>query len=84
MSRKLLSDPNLRKFPSKQIAAPPAGSRDRSNGEALTRPGRLDRQIVVPIPDLKGRMEPKGELVASEGSPAGHLESSSQSVRFSD
>ena len=25
--------------------------------QALTRPGRLDRQIVVPIPDLKGRME---------------------------
>ena len=25
--------------------------------KALTRPGRLDRQIVVPIPDLKGRME---------------------------
>ena len=24
--------------------------------QALTRPGRLDRQIVVPIPDLKGRM----------------------------
>jgi len=25
--------------------------------KALTRPGRLDRQIVVPIPDLKGRTE---------------------------
>jgi len=25
--------------------------------KALTRPGRLDRQVVVPIPDLKGRME---------------------------
>lgn len=24
---------------------------------ALTRPGRLDKQVVVPIPDLKGRME---------------------------
>jgi len=25
--------------------------------KALTRPGRLDRQVVVPIPDLKGRLE---------------------------
>merc|ERR1719253_970777 len=25
--------------------------------KALTRPGRLDKQVVVPIPDLKGRME---------------------------
>mmetsp|Transcript_79251 Transcript_79251/g.183915 ORF Transcript_79251/g.183915 Transcript_79251/m.183915 type:complete len:746 (-) Transcript_79251:208-2445(-) len=25
--------------------------------KALTRPGRLDRQVVVPIPDLKGRTE---------------------------
>ncbi len=24
---------------------------------ALTRPGRFDRQVVVPLPDLKGRME---------------------------
>ena len=69
----LLSDPNFRKFPS---SAPTALGPTTPNGEALTRPGRLDRQIVVPIPDLKGRMEPKGELVASEGSPAGHLKSS--------
>merc|ERR1719162_2903226 len=25
--------------------------------KALTRPGRLDKQVVVPVPDLKGRME---------------------------
>jgi len=25
--------------------------------KALTRPGRLDRQVVVPIPDIKGRLE---------------------------
>ncbi|CAE8729423.1 unnamed protein product, partial [Polarella glacialis] len=25
--------------------------------KALTRPGRLDRQVVVPVPDLKGRIE---------------------------
>ena len=24
---------------------------------ALTRPGRFDRQVVVPLPDLKGRVE---------------------------
>ena len=24
---------------------------------ALTRPGRFDRQIYVPLPDIKGRME---------------------------
>jgi len=25
--------------------------------KALTRPGRLDKQVVVPVPDLKGRLE---------------------------
>jgi cell division protease FtsH len=40
-----------------QVIVVAATNRSDILDTALTRPGRFDRQVVVPLPDLKGRME---------------------------
>lgn len=40
-----------------QVIVIAATNRSDILDSALTRPGRFDRQVVVPLPDLKGRME---------------------------
>ncbi len=40
-----------------QVIVMAATNRSDILDSALTRPGRFDRQVVVPLPDLKGRME---------------------------
>jgi cell division protease FtsH len=40
-----------------QVIVIAATNRDDVLDPALTRPGRFDRQVTVPLPDLKGRME---------------------------
>ncbi len=40
-----------------QVIVMAATNRSDILDNALTRPGRFDRQVVVPLPDLKGRME---------------------------
>ena len=40
-----------------QVIMVAATNRSDILDSALTRPGRFDRQVVVPLPDLKGRME---------------------------
>ncbi len=40
-----------------QVIVIAATNRSDILDHALTRPGRFDRQVVVPLPDLKGRME---------------------------
>lgn len=40
-----------------QVIVVAATNRSDMLDKALTRPGRFDRQVVVPLPDLKGRLE---------------------------